>query len=202
MSQQYQLTVINDSSQSGNFAIYQEVPDINVPSVFTLAWLAQPAHPTTVLDFTWTLDYSFVWSKMTDLKPGSKVKTSQSWDANLTTENLVGFDYTDGAYTFTNQGQGAYADNLYINQTQRVQSNDSSVGIGMAGKGTFLVPSQPNMNLIMTPKPSYWVVFGNFQEGEVLDITEVSGQAFNVEYKGTTSHTVEYTANNSWKLVD
>ena len=198
MSDIYTLTVTNNSTQTGCFCIFQEQPDVNMPGITTLAWLAKPAHPSTLLEFEWGLDYNFVWSKSTNLRPGTIVKTSQAWDANLSTLNKVKFDLASGAYTFSDQAQGAHEGNLYIEQTKRVSSNDASVGIGMSGKGTFLVPSQPNMNIIMTPKPTYWLVFGDFKEGEVLDTTTITETALRLQYKGTTSMNVEFTGNNTW----
>ena len=201
MSDEYILNVINNSTQTGSFCIFQEQPDINMPGITTLAWLAKPAHPSTLLEFVWGLDYSFVWSRSTNLKPGTIVKTSQAWDANLSTMNKVKFDLTNGAYTFSNQSQGAHEENLYIEQTNRVNSNEASVGIGMSGKGTFLVSSQPNMNVIMTPKPTYWLVFGDFKEGEVLDTTKITETALRLQYKGTKVMNVEFTGNNTWERL-
>ncbi|MEM7077744.1 MAG: protein rhiA [Pseudomonadota bacterium] len=200
MSDKYTLTIQNDSTQTGDFCIFQEAPDINIPNIVTLAWLSKTAHPTTRLIFDWTVSYNFVWATNTDLAPGTQVNTSQSWDANLQTLNRVDFDYLDGAYTFSNPRQGDYAGNLYIDQQQRVQSNGASVGIGMSGKGAFMVPSQPNMNIVMTPKPTYWVVFGSFSEGEVLDIGKVSESAYKVVFRGTNNMQLTYTANNTWQL--
>lgn len=201
MSDLYTLNVQNNSTQTGSFCVFQEQPDINLPGITTLAWLAKPAHPSTLLEFEWGLDYSFVWSKSTNLKPGTIVKTSQAWDANLSTMNKVKFDLSDGAYTFADQEQGAHEDNLYIEQTNRITSNDACVGIGMSGKGTFLVSSQPNMNIIMTPKPTYWLVFGDFKEGEVLDTTKITETALRLEYKGTRAMNVEFTGNNTWNKL-
>jgi len=201
MTDIYTLNVKNNSTQTGSFCIFQEAPDVNIPGITTLAWLAKPAHPTSLLEFQWGLDYSFVWAKTTNLEPGTIVKTSQAWDANLSTMNHVDFDFSDGAYTFSDPSQGDYEGNLYIDQTKRVMSNDASVGIGMSGKGSFLVPSQPNMKVIMTPKPTYWLVFGNFEEGEILDTTEVTENAVKLQYKGTNTMNVELTGNNTWKIL-
>jgi hypothetical protein len=191
----------NNSTQSGNFCIFQELPDVNVPNVVTLAWLSKAAHPTTKLNFDWTVDYSFFWSTQFDLRPGSHVQAEQSWDANLDTTNLITLDRSDDAYTFANQRQGAYENNLYIHQTHRVQSDTASVGIGMSGKGAFAVKSQPNMSIIMTPKPIYWVVFGYFEEGEIIDIAEVTESAYKVQFKGTTSMALEFTSQNIFKNI-
>jgi len=47
----------------------------------------------------------------------------------------------------------------------------------MSGSGTFVVQAQPNMNAIFTFHPEYWITFGNFKEGEVLDITQITNKA-------------------------
>ena len=163
--------------------------------------MAKTCHPTTDLEFNWSSDYSFVWSNTTDLKLGTIVKTSQAWSANLNTMNKIIFDYIDNAYTFRDMAQGAHEGNLYIDQTQRVEPMVASVGIGMSGKGTFMLPSQPNMKIIMTPKPTYWLIFGNFEEGEALDITQVSEYALKLQYKGTKTMSVEWTGNNTWEIL-
>jgi len=199
MSDTYSLTIENNSTQSGDFCIFQEVPDVNVPNVVTLAWLSKTGHPTTKITFDWLIDYSFFWSTQTDLVAGAHVKAEQCWKANLATGNLLDLDRYDGAYTFTRQRQGEYEGNLYINQTGRVQSDDASVGIAMSGKGAFAVKSQPNMKIIMTPKPTYYVVFGYFEEGDVIDIAEVTESAYKIQFKGTTSMALEFTPENMFK---
>jgi hypothetical protein len=201
MSDKYILNVKNNSTQTGSFCIYQEVPDTNLPGITTLAWLAKPAHPSTLLEFEWNTQYCFVWSKTTGKKSGTMIKTSQTWDANLSTLNHVNFDYVGGDYTFSDQSQGDYEGNLYIDQTKRVVSNDASVGIGMSGKGSFMVSSQPNMKFIITPKPTYWLLFGDYEEGDVLDITQVTDSAVKLLYKGTKVVNVEFTGNNTWNVL-
>ncbi|MFT4908283.1 MAG: hypothetical protein ACI978_002373 [Oleispira sp.] len=200
MSTKYSCTVKNDSTQSGDFCIFQEVPDVNIPNIVTLAWLAKAANPTTTLKFDWSLDYSFIWSNTTNLQPGTKVEASQSWPCDTTTRNRINLDKVNNAYTFDAPTQGDYHGNLYIDQGQSVESKQVSVGIGMSGKGTFLAPSQPNMQLCFTPKPSYWLVFGSFVEGEVVDIAQVTENAIKLDYKGVTDLSVTLGADNTFSL--
>jgi len=200
ISTKYTLSVKNDSTQTGNFCIYQDPPDTNVGNITTVAWLAKAAHPTTLLEFEWSLDYDFVWAKTTNLRPGTIIKTSQAWPANLSTMNKVDFDFQNQAYTFDNQGQGGYEGNLYIDQSQRVNTRDAAVGIGMSGKGSFFVESQPNMKLILTPKPTYWLLFGQYSEGEVLDIEKVTKNACRLEFKGRSRLDVELRSDNTWNI--
>lgn len=201
MSDKYTLNVQNNSTQTGSFCIFQDSPDINLPGITTLAWMAKAAHPSTLLEFEWGIDYSFVWARAVDLKPGTVVKTSQSWEADLRIKNKVQFDYINGAYTFSNQTQSTHPSSLYINNSHRINSKEAAVGIGMSGKGTFLVPAEPNMNVIMTPKPQYWLTFGDYKEGEVLDISKITGKSIKLDYKGKNALNVELTSDNNWKVV-
>lgn len=201
MSTTYTLNVSNNSTQSGNFVIFQEMPDVNVPNVTTLAWLAKSAHPTSNLEFQWQLDYSFVWSKSTNLKPGAVVKTSQAWGANLEELNQVTFDqHPKNAYTFSNQNQGPTDGSLHIDHTDSVETDAASVGIGMSGKAAFLVESQPDTKVIMTPKskPIYWLIHGNFEEGEVLNVNDVFKNAHQIEFEGTSLVNVSLNNDNTW----
>lgn len=57
---------------------------------------------------------------------------------------------------------------------EKSPNNDVSVGIAMGGKSAFAMMARPNWNLILSPHPVYWAVFGTFKEGEVLDVTSMS----------------------------
>jgi len=201
MSTKYTLTVQNDSTQSGDFCIFQQAPDTNVANITTLAWLSKAANPTTNLVFQWDLQYNFIWSNSTNLKPGDTVVTSQSWDCDVNTSNRIVFDFVNNAYNFSNQTQGDYAGNLYIDEGQSVRPNQASVGIGMSGSGTFLVPSQPNMQVMFTPKPTYWLVFGTFKQGDVVDIGQVTKNAKKIVFNGVTDLAVTFKSTNTWLMT-
>lgn len=203
MSTKYTLNVTNNTTQTGDFMVFQESPDANVSNVRTLAWLAMTAHPTADLEFQWSLDYSFVWTKTTDLKPGTVVNTGQTWAANLDTSNQITLDeHSEDAYTFSDQSQGLSDGTLQIVQANSVQSGDVSVGIGMSGKAAFLVEARPNAKVIMTPKekPTYWLVHGDYQEGQVLDTNEVAKNACRIEFDETQSMEVSLNHDNTWSI--
>ena len=201
MSDKYILHVKNNSTQIGSFCIFQELPDINVSGITTLAWLAKSAQPSTLLEFEWGQDYSFIWARSTQLKPGTVVRTGQTWSANLKTQNKVNFDYLNGAYTFSEQSQGDHLNNLFIEQSHRIKPQDAYIGIGMSGKSTFLVPAEPNINVILTPRPSYWLLFGDYKEGEVLNVTRVLDRALKLDYNGINFLNIELTDDNNWNIL-
>lgn len=174
--QQYTLKAINNSSNSGNFCVFQEDPDLGVSNVMSLAWFSKYAYPSTTVNFTWTVDYNFVWSETGVLIPGVVFDASQSFDADLQNANQITLSYA-GGYNFINQTKGPKPGILYIKEDASIPLKQASVGIGMSGFGTFVVQAQPNLNLNFTPHPRYFIVFGNYEPGEVLDISEMTNTA-------------------------
>jgi hypothetical protein len=53
----------------------------------------------------------------------------------------------------------------------------------MSGAQTFAIKAAPNMTAVFTPHPNYWVLFGNYQTGDVLEFDDVTG-AVEVTYGG------------------
>jgi hypothetical protein len=196
----YSLTFVNNSSNTWDAAVYQKDPDLGVPNVQSLAWFAKTAAPTTKVVFTWTIDYSFVWSETGVLVPGVMFNATQDWPADLSTQNKVTFT-KDPAYTFTNQTQGPLPGILYISQDNNIPSKMASVGIGMSGAGVFAVQAQPNIQVSFTPHPQYWITFGQFTQGEVLDIGQVVGQAANVKFPfNVYAMTAILGPDNKWQV--
>ncbi len=167
---QYSLVFVNDSTNRGDACVYQTDPQLGVPNAMSLAWFSKTAFPTTTVVFTWTIDYSFTWAETGELVPGVLYVASQTWAADLTKLNTVDFDMQDGAFTFSNERSEPPAGSLVIHESQNIPLNKASVGIGMSGAGTFAVQAQPSLNLTFTPHPKYWITFGNYTAGEVLDI--------------------------------
>lgn len=200
MGQTYTLIVVNNSSNPGNACVYQKDPDLGVPNVMSLAWFAKYAFPTTTLRFSWTVDYNFVWSQTGQLVPGVMFTASQSPSANLSTTNQITLDYQSGAYDFTNQTQGPEAGTLYIREGPSVPLNQAAVGIGMSGFGTFVVQAQPNLNLTFTPDPEYWITFGTYSQGQVLNIGSITNPAQIVFPPNIFSMTAILDQSNKWSV--
>ncbi|MEO1085625.1 MAG: protein rhiA, partial [Acidobacteriota bacterium] len=159
------------------------------------------AAPTTEVEFNWTIDYSFVWSEEGVLTPGVVFKASQTWDANLTSLNQISLNKLGAAYTFQDQQQGPRSGTLSILQSNLVTPQQASVGIGMSGFGTFAVPGQPNVTAMFTPHPEYWITFGKYQQGEVLDITTITESARIQFPANVSSMDVTLNADNTWTVA-
>lgn len=198
MSTKYELHFINNSTNDGDVCVYQKDPDIGVADVMSLAWLTKRLHTNSTVVFDWDIDYSFVWSETGKLKPKVHFNASQVLQADLSDNNKVTFDY-DGAYMFTDQTSGAEGE-LHIKENSTIPMKMASVGIGMSGKGTFVVQAQPNENLSFRPHPKYWITFGNFTEGMVLDITEITNDKEIVFPPNVYSMTAILNQDNSWTV--
>ncbi|MBB4284541.1 hypothetical protein [Roseospira goensis] len=182
---QYALTCVNNSDLHGSFAVFQKPPPSTVPgNVFSLAWFARPTAPNTQVTFTWSVNYNFVWSETGVLKPGINFDASQVLSADPYGQNLVQLGVDEyGATCFSNPSGNGAVGSLTIQQLANVAPNRTSVGVGMSGAGTYVLQAAPNMTAVFTPHPNYWVLFGNYKTGDVMDMEDVTG-AVEVTYGG------------------
>ncbi len=84
---EYTISFINNSTDTRSFLCYQKDPDIGVPNAVSLAWFAKTTRPNTHVDFSWKINYSFIWSETGLLKPGVRFVASERVDADLLNEN-------------------------------------------------------------------------------------------------------------------
>lgn len=198
----YTLIFKNNSNLSGAACVYQDDPDLTAQGFMRLAWFAKEAHPHTNLNFNWKIDYCFVWAETGTLAPGVQFLASETTPADLSTSNKITLDYVSGAFEFTNQGQGASPGNLYINESVNIPpNNQASVGVGMSGFGTFAAQAGPNLNAIYTPHPTYFITFGTYTQGEVMDAT-ISTVSAEIDFPPNTySMTAILNANNTWTII-
>ncbi|HEV7242276.1 MAG TPA: protein rhiA [Thermoanaerobaculia bacterium] len=203
MSTEYQLTVSNNSTQYQDLCVYQKMPDLGVPNALSLAWLVAPSWPGTTVTFTWTVDYSFVWGQTGSLKPGVTFRAQQAVPAspNSLGSNQIQFDYRNGAFTFI-PGPAAGSPqlgSLYIRELSAIPLNTAAVGIGMSNSGTFVVPAQPNMNLVFTPHPQYWLTAGDITIGQVLDFEQLTNE-IEVPFDSAFSMRAVLDSGNNWTV--
>ena len=171
----YTVTCTNNSAALGRFVVFQKPPG-GGPNIFALAWFAKAAHPGTNVTFRWTTDYCFVWSETGVIVPGITFSAWQIVPADPVGRNLI--QLTEDAYAatyFTSPTDSGPKGALTIHQLSNVVPRRTSVGIGMSGSGTTVMQAVPNFNVSFTPRPNYWVAFGNYFTGQVLDIEHMTG---------------------------
>lgn len=197
----YTINFFNNSGSAGSFCTFQQLPDASNPNMLTLAWLAKFANPQTRLSISWTTDYCFIWDETGQLVPGVPFNASEVLPASLNDNNAVTLTKSDGAYQFIKQTTGFRPGTLLITTDVTVPINEASVGIGMSGAGTFAVQAAPNMNYIFTPHPQYWVAFGNFQQGQALEASEISNTAQVVFPPSIFAMNVTLNVDNTWTIT-
>jgi hypothetical protein len=199
--QNYTVNFVNNSSNSGNVMLFQTDENMEKDGVMSLAWFSKYAHPKTNVKFTWTIDYSFVWGETGELIPGVMFDASQVVSAGLDNDNRITFGFEKNGYRFKDQQKGP-GGQLTIIEDKSIPLKKAAVGIGMSGAGTFVKQAQPNLNLTFTPKPKYWIAFGNYETGQILNIQEVTNSA---EIKfGPNLYSIRAVLNpdNSWTIND
>ncbi len=111
--------------------------------------------------------------------PGVTFRASQTIDTEPSdiTKNSIGFTKESGAYRFMETNRTTKSGTLGIYTDQTVPHGEASVGVGMSGSGTFAVTATLNYNFSFKPHPKYWVVFGTYEKGEVMDIEALTSTA-------------------------
>ena len=200
-AQPYTLRFKNRSKSQHDFLCYQQGINVNTPYVYTLAWFAKPVADGVDVDFTWTIDYSFVWSEQGTLKPGITFKAQQVISADLQTDNLVDFTEIDGAFQFANESAAGTAGSLTIDCDGTIPKDAATVGIGMSGQGTHVVPAEPNFAAVFSVHPEYWISFGSFVPGQVVD-TQTMVNSDQVTFPvNVYNMTATLDSGNNWTLA-
>ncbi|WP_063713748.1 hypothetical protein [Amycolatopsis nigrescens] len=168
----YSVTITNNSKLAGHKAlIFQEQPDMP-KDVHTLAWLVKTCHPGTQVGFFWDLKFNFVWGQQGELRPGVNYQAGQVVQANLVDRNVISLLYIDDGFLFGATETGTKGA-LLVDQDKSVPGSGNAkqgcVGIGMSGAGTFVVPTEPKYKQQFDPHPAYWIAFGKYAAGDVVD---------------------------------
>jgi hypothetical protein len=175
----YTVRVTNNSTQFQDLVIYQRLGETGLPNAISLAWLTAPAQPGTTTTFTWKPEYSFMWSQTSPLQPGALFQTQQTVPANPAdlNQNFTMFGSRGSTLGFTNDGRSSGPDTLTIAEDRSVPQGTAAVGFGMADEPFAALDAQPNINVVMTPHPDYWIAAGTYQKGQVLDVEQIDRTA-------------------------
>jgi hypothetical protein len=199
MATDYSVTITNHSSHSNYFMIFQDDPGSFDSNAMALAWFSKYSNPgpNITVKFTWTVDWGFSWADTGTLSPGIVFDASDKVPIS-TGNNKITLDY-NGAYQFTNQQAGADPNLFYIAETTNIPIKSSaSVGITMSGSTVYAAQARPNTNITATPHPKYYLAYGNYQEGEVIDISSVNNPLPLNYPAGVYSLSTTLNANDSW----
>ncbi len=201
MGKQYSVTVHNQASYPAYFMVFQSDPTQWDPNAMAIAWFAKFSNPspTARVTFSWSVDTGFSWAETGELKPGIQFAASETYDPTGG-KNQITLDY-NGAYLFTNPTQGPDPARFYLAESRNIPVNSiASVGVTMSGSTVYAVQARPNQNLTFSPHPKYFIAYGNYEQGDVLDVSSVNNPLELSYPTGVYSLTTTLNADGSWDM--
>ncbi|WP_257386062.1 hypothetical protein [Tahibacter caeni] len=198
---QRQITLINNSTVPTALAVLQNPAE---HGSLVVAWLAKYAYPGTQVRFTWDdADFCFVWSGTGQLSPGVVVDAAQIVPADPQQNNRITLSYDGQNRTFRlhDPQDGSPPGSLSVVQDTSIPMNAVATGIGMAGKPSVVTQAMPNMISMFTPRPGYYLAFGNLVQGQLLDLSTMA-QVQPVEFPPNVyALTATLGPDNQWTVV-
>jgi len=196
----FSLLFVNASANVGDVCVFQNDLDLGAPGVMPVAWFTKRAFPGTEVLFQWTVSYNFVWAETGRLASGIVFAAAQRPEADLQTTNRIDLEHL-GAFNFVNQRSGTGAGILQIDATGQIPFETGSTGIGMAGGAIYLAQAQPNQSHTFRPHPSYWITFGAFMKGQVLNPAAITVKQEIRFDPGVVALTATLQRDNLWKVT-
>lgn len=201
-NQQYNLWFVNQSASAGKVCIYQNINNLPCNGVSKqLAWMLTGANPSVQVNFIWGADYNFVWFDY-DLP-----ETQQITAANVSTGEVINFCKNQYGYYFQTPTTVTTNGQLTIQSEGTIPSvNNTVVGIGMHGAGTFAFNSGPNLDFVFNPVSDanllYWISFGNysFKVNDVIDISTLNSPGMICFPYGVYTMTAVLNSSNQWNI--
>lgn len=194
MSIPYSITVFNNSNRQGVFCLYQEGQN---PQEKSLAWLTKSAVPRDHVQFQWHQDYSFVQDDSGALVPGVVFRSAQTVPTQLDHENMITLTQEGGRSEFKYLRNGEL-NMLTITLDQTIKPNQVSAGIGISGSPILVSQGMPNTALFFRPQSRFKMAFGNFREGEVLDMNQLFNSVPIEFSSGVFNYKVTYNPDGTW----
>ena len=202
MSTTQYLFFVNNSGSSGKVCIYQPESNATFPgNVEVLAWLVTGANQSAVIRFSWTTDYNFAWFD------NASPRSSEIIPASLSAANLARISKNQYGYYFQPPTKVSEA-NLSIQSDSTIPAaNNTVVGFGMGGAGTFAAPASPNLNYVFTPVAdvdlAYRITFGSYSFGvsDPINIDALNNPGKIQFPYGVDTMTATLNSTNAWKIT-
>jgi len=205
MATQYSIVFVNNSTKPGAVCLYQQPDDFlrNMNEIKTLAWFTKRTNPGTKARFAWNPDYCFIWDDLIDSEPGSVVDASQTVACDLNEKNGITLSKVNDAYRFGEPMEMGQPGMLMVRSDSTVPAHEAVAGYGLAGSGLFVVPVLPNYNVVFRPmQPNrFFITFGDFQTGQVLDLEAITENSAEVAFPGNIySMVATLNADDTWTI--
>jgi len=195
----YSVTVNNHASHSAYFMVFQNDPTQWAPNALSLAWFAEFSNPgpSSRVKFQWSVDTGFSWAETSELQPGTQFTATETYDATGL-NNKITLDY-DRAYRFVNPIPGPDRSRFYLAESASVPGRSAAaVGVTMGGSTVYAAQARPNQNLAFSPRPRYFIAYGDYEEGDVIDVSAINNPLELPYPAGVYALTTTLNANGTW----
>ena len=177
-SASYTVTLSNLSTQFGDFVIYQTIPEQERNSkLYSIVWMRARLSEGQQHLFKWDTKYSLMWADTKSLVVGTSIdnatKAIKAVSPNDITKNTLTLIKKNGGFLFDNFSTDGQHGILTIKTANTIPNNIASAGVAMDNKSVILMNVFLNMTYKFTPDSTYWIVFGNFNEAEILDTNNI-----------------------------
>jgi hypothetical protein len=197
MKTQYTVNIRNNAASSDYLMVFQNDPGSFSSDALSLAWFSKYSNPGSSVKFTWTVDWGLSWCETGSLQPGVVFDASQLWSGTQG-ENETILDY-NLAYFFGANSKGPDASCLYLVESSNIPVNsDCAVGVTMSGSTVYATQALPNTTLTFSPHPVYYLAYGSFEQGQVLNVSSINNPLELVYPTGVYSLDVTLNADNTW----
>lgn len=173
----YTLTFSNNSDRQGTLCLYLRPQEQSGSAPYSLAWQTALVPLGGQAQFTWKADYAFAWAETGKLAPGVAFEPAQIFPADPADprKSTIALNYRWGAYTFEPTEHCVEKGSLCILSEAAVPEDLAAIGICLAGKPALAWNTTPNQRFVFKPSYRCWAAFGNFEQGEVLDLQALAG---------------------------
>jgi len=205
MSDQLNLTIVNNSQIDLTFAVFGTLPNRPDYGTVSLAWLLQQINKGgNNHTFTWNTDWAFMWSAMGTELGYQWTATGKALPANANSDDKCAavFGY-NGDFTLAHGPGTADGQTLRISDTPQVPTPDvkvSSVGLALNGSPICAVQAGPNLTQTFTLHPTYYIGAGTYVKGEMVDIANSTGFQVLKYENGNTALTAILNKDNTWSV--
>ena len=207
MGTPYTLRIKNNAEISGKICVYTELENKIYENLLSLAWLVKGINPGVDTRFDWSNDFSFHWDEKGELHPGVRFESSQvvQADPRYAETNRTLFEKTKTGFWFPQDKTGAAEPPkgaLGITCDSSIPNNEALIGIGISGVASLAIPAYKNFQFNFEPHLRYYLAFGDFVQGDVIDVNKIASQVLEVEFKtGEYDKTAILTKDNTWSLA-
>ncbi|MGE8202360.1 MAG: hypothetical protein ACN6RL_16030, partial [Variovorax sp.] len=178
---------------------FQNDPTQWAPNALSLAWFAEFSNPgpSSRVKFQWSVDTGFSWAETGELQPGTQFTATETYDATGL-NNKITLDY-DRAYRFVNPIPGPDRSRFYLAESASVPGRSAAaVGVTMGGSTVYAAQARPNQNLAFSPRPRYFIAYGDYEEGDVIDVSTINNPLELPYPAGVYALTTTLNANGTW----